>query len=85
MLVGEVSLNFAKALEFDEQLKRELEADQIQLDRDWYDQEEFGAGLDEDKNPFIGKNHLPCSCTDSDRRRRELLPKAAGRDAGEVL
>ena len=26
----------------------------MQMERDWYDQEEFGTGLDENKDPFIG-------------------------------
>lgn len=40
--------------EFDAQLKRELESDQMQLERDWYDQEEFGMNHEEHKDPFIG-------------------------------
>ena len=32
----------------------------MQMERDWYDQEEFGTGLDENKDPFIGPR-IPCS------------------------
>lgn len=35
---------------------RELEDEQRQLDRDWYDQEEFGPGFDENRDPFVGHN-----------------------------
>eukprot|EP00210_Caulerpa_lentillifera_P000325 g318.t1 len=44
----------AGEFEFDAQLRRELESDQMQLERDWYDQEEFGAGIEEHKDPFVG-------------------------------
>lgn len=69
-------MQFTQAHEFDDQLRREFEAEQIQLDRDWYDQEEFGQNVDENRNPFVGETMGGPGCVlkpRSSRRRAWLL------------
>lgn len=64
---------------YDEQYKRELEEDERQLERDWYDAEEFGvAKVDgEGSNPFVGDEKFF-------ERRAADLQKKVRRD-GKVM
>jgi len=41
-----------------DKLHREFEAEQVQFDRDWYAQEEFGGSVDDQHNPFVGQLSL---------------------------
>ena len=46
-----------------DKLHREFEAEQVQFDRDWYDQEEFGGSVDDQHNPFVGALMvIGCKC-----------------------
>ncbi|GMH38447.1 hypothetical protein BSKO_06331 [Bryopsis sp. KO-2023] len=74
----DVEFEQQQAVEFDEQLQREFEAEQIQLDRDWYDQEEFGRGVDENRNPFLGDDAL------MEKRKTELQEKFKRRDGSTM-
>lgn len=38
-------------------IRREAELEEIQMERDWYDNEEFG-GAHESHNPFVGDDSL---------------------------
>eukprot|EP00200_Dunaliella_tertiolecta_P008619 CAMPEP_0202370528 /NCGR_PEP_ID=MMETSP1127-20130417/2125_1 /ASSEMBLY_ACC=CAM_ASM_000462 /TAXON_ID=3047 /ORGANISM="Dunaliella tertiolecta, Strain CCMP1320" /LENGTH=1402 /DNA_ID=CAMNT_0048966503 /DNA_START=21 /DNA_END=4229 /DNA_ORIENTATION=- len=59
--------------EFDEILRREHELDERQMERDWYDHEEFGGAADrEGAEPFVGdENFFQKRAADLQRRTRK--------------
>ncbi|KAF5843773.1 P-loop containing nucleoside triphosphate hydrolase protein [Dunaliella salina] len=59
--------------EFDEILRREHELDERQMERDWYDQEEFGGAADrEGAEPFVGdENFFQKRAADLQKRTRK--------------
>lgn len=50
----------------------------MQMERDWYDQEEFGTGLDENKNPFVGDAAF------FEKRETELQQRFFRRDGSKM-
>eukprot|EP00798_Chlamydomonas_sp_ICE-L_P027222 gene27222-2471_t len=59
---------------FDETMRRELELDERQQERDWYDQEEFGGVTAEaGANPFVGDEQFF-------QKRAEILQKKTRKD-----
>eukprot|EP00879_Flechtneria_rotunda_P008294 GHRR01008688.1.p1 GENE.GHRR01008688.1~~GHRR01008688.1.p1 ORF type:complete len:458 (+),score=154.24 GHRR01008688.1:206-1375(+) len=66
--------------EFDEALKREAELEEIQLERDWYDNEEFGGAnaANTAHNPFVGDDTL------FKKREAEMQQRMKRRD-GSVM
>ncbi|KAL6760535.1 P-loop containing nucleoside triphosphate hydrolase protein [Haematococcus lacustris] len=76
---------------FDEQMKREVEAEERQLERDWYDAEEFGgAGTDhrDGKAAFVGdENFFQKRTADLAKRTRKdgsTMSLAASKRASEL-
>ncbi|CAD7701175.1 unnamed protein product [Ostreobium quekettii] len=61
-----------------EKLQREFESEQIQFDRDWYDQEEFGGGVDDQHNPFIGDQKF------YEKRESEMQQRFMRRDGTQM-
>lgn len=64
--------------ETDDLLDAEWQANEKQLDREWYDREEEGGGVDETHNPFVGDEKL------FDKRAAEMQKRLTRRD-GSVM
>ena len=55
-----------------------FDAEQVQLDREWYDQEEGGAQVDETHNPFLGDEALFA------KKEAEMQQKMKRRDGSNM-
>lgn len=64
----------------DDLLRKEYEAEQEQLDREWYGQEEGGA-IDESHDPFLADSQFDAAI----RRREEVAQKRLTRRDGTVM
>ncbi|KAL4449004.1 hypothetical protein ABPG77_007721 [Micractinium sp. CCAP 211/92] len=64
----------------DAALRQELEENERQLDRDWYDQEEGPGTVDETHNPFLGEESDPLL-----KKREEMMQKRLQRRDGTMM
>jgi pre-mRNA-splicing factor ATP-dependent RNA helicase DHX38/PRP16 len=69
-----------RTAEVDEALVAEMKANERQLDRDWYDQEEGGGFVDETHNPFLGEEGDPLL-----KKREEQMQKRLQRRDGTMM
>lgn len=62
----------------DEEFMRKYNETQVQLEREWYDQEEDGTAVDETHNPFLGDEQLFA------KRQAEMQQKLKRRDGSTM-